>query len=288
MRGTIVNNKNLLIGFGETLTAEVDPPRGGGGKKHPYTFEQAQARLAPQMKKLSSRLKSVPLRAAPKNKLVAKFTLHPAYYGKSYFPENIFHNAGLINIGSKGIHIKPEVSTNSRLKGEQATTTLYMEGTQENFNAFSSILDGNANKTLKKEISQFETIDYFESQEKVKYLTPDSTRHKLEVVLQSGNDSEYILDYFNNYATSLGCQVDLERRLQSGGLIFLPVHADNNCIHQLAEYTHLRVLREMADLRIHKPNVFRQSSEQKLNIPLEEAINKDVKVAVFDGGAWCK
>ena len=24
--------KNLLIGFGETLTAEVTPPRGGGGK----------------------------------------------------------------------------------------------------------------------------------------------------------------------------------------------------------------------------------------------------------------
>ena len=43
-----MDNKNLLIGFGETLTAEVVPPRGGGGKTHPYTFEQAQRRLIPQ------------------------------------------------------------------------------------------------------------------------------------------------------------------------------------------------------------------------------------------------
>ncbi|MBU1834338.1 MAG: hypothetical protein KKF24_16760, partial [Gammaproteobacteria bacterium] len=69
--------KNLLIGFGETLTAEVTPPRGGGGKKHPYTFQQAQKRLIPQVKALSSRIQNVPDEAVPDGKLVACFTLHP-------------------------------------------------------------------------------------------------------------------------------------------------------------------------------------------------------------------
>ena len=110
-----MDDKNLLIGFGETLTAEVTPPRRRGGKKHPYTFQQAQKRLMPQVRTLSSRIQNIPKGASPDNNVVACFTLHPAYFGKSYFPEHVFDKSGLRNIGSKGTRIKPEINTNQPL-----------------------------------------------------------------------------------------------------------------------------------------------------------------------------
>ena len=66
-----MSNKNLLIGFGETLTAEVEPVRGKPDKKHPYTFEQAQKRLLPQVQELRSRIQNVPEGASPENNVVA-------------------------------------------------------------------------------------------------------------------------------------------------------------------------------------------------------------------------
>jgi hypothetical protein len=290
-----MDDKNLLIGFGETLTAEVTPPRGGGGKKHPYTFPQAQKRLMPQVQALSSRIQNVPSEAAPDNNVIACFTLHPAYFGKSYFPENVFDKSGLRNIGSKGTRIKPETNTNSRLPDEQATTTLYMEGRPENFDAFQSILETGPTKTEQKEISQFETIEFFEPDQKIKYIEPGIPEHKLEVVLQTGGRIELISKCFENYATSLGCKVDFARSLRSGGLLFLPVDANSDVIDQLAEYTHLRVVREMADLRIQKPSIFRHNSSVAIpELPKEAAIDTDVNVAIFDGGIgvndfdkWC-
>jgi hypothetical protein len=287
--------KNLLIGFGETLTAEVTPPRGGGGKKHPYTFQQAQKRLIPQVKALSSRIQNVPDEAVPDGKLVACFTLHPAYYGKSYFPENIFDKSGLCNIGSKSTRIKPEISTNSRLPDEQATTTLYMAGSVENFDAFRSILTTGSTQVQQKEIAQFETIEYFEPTQKIKYIDQGRSKHKLEVVLQTGGNIEIISDCFNDYAESRGCVVDFSRSLSSGGLLFLPVEAESDSIEQLAEYTHLRAVREMAELRIQKPSVFRHASLMSApDLPKDNAIDSNVKVAIFDGGlginnfdTWC-
>lgn len=289
-------DKNLLIGFGETLTAEVTPPRGGGGKKHPYTFMQAQKRLMPQVQALSSRIQNVPSEAAPDNNVVACFTLHPAYFGKSYFPETVFDNSGLRNIGSKGTRIKPEISTNSKLPDEQATTTLYMEGRPENFDAFQSILETGPTKTEQKEISQFENIQFFEPNQKIKYIKPDVSEHKLEVVLQTGGRIDLISQCFEDYATSLGCKVDFARSLRSGGLLFLPVDADSAVIDQLAAYTHLRVVREMADLRIQKPSIFRHNSSVAIpELPKESAIDTKVNVAIFDGGIgvndfdkWCR
>lgn len=291
-----MDDKNLLIGFGETLTAEVKPPRGGGGKKHPYTFEQAQQRLIPQVRKLSSRLREVPQGAAPENNVVARFTLHPAYYGKSYFPETVFNKSGLHNIGSKGTRLKPEVNTNSRLKDEQLTTTLYMAGTPESFDAFAAIVDSGATQTEQREIAQFEIIDFFEPAQKIKYITPDISEHRLEVVLQTGGKADIVTEYFEEYAKSLECEVDLKRSLRSGGLVFLPVAAKSAAISKLAEFTHLRVVREIADLRIQKPSIFRHNSAITVpDLPTQDAINPDVKVAVFDGGLgvndfdrWCR
>lgn len=291
-----MTNKNLLIGFGETLTVEVTPPKGGGGKKHPYTFEQAQNRLRPQIAELSSRIKKVPKKVTFDNNVVASFTLHPSYLAKSYFPEKVFDNSGLRNIGSKGIKIRPEISTNSKLPEQQATTTLYMEGRPENFSAFESILANGGTKKERQEISQFEKIEFFEPEIKIKYIKPNIQKHKLEVVLQTGGRIDLISKSFGDYAKSLGCEVDFVRSLRSGGLLFLPVDADSNAIDKLAEYTHLRVVREMADLRIQKPSIFRQTSSTSIpTLPTDNAIDTTINVAVFDGGIgvndfdkWCK
>lgn len=174
-----MENKNLLIGFGETLTADAVAPKGGAEKVHPYTFKQAQNRLLPQARLLSKRIRSIPLGAAPEDRAVACFTLHPAYYGKSYFPENILNRSGLRSIGSKGVRVKPERTTNKKLKGEQQTTMLYIAGSTDSYDRFASLIEAGANKTEQKEIAQFENIQFFEPIDKIKYIDTSISKHKL-------------------------------------------------------------------------------------------------------------
>lgn len=288
-------DKNLLIGFGETLTGLVDRSTGGGAKAYPYSFAQARQRLQPQLNSVTERMNNVPAGAAPGGRYVASFTLHPAFMAKSYYPEYLFERAGLSALGSRGVCIQPEVVTNRRAIGKQASTLLYIAGTSENFAAFSSMVDGRANKTLQREISQLESISYFDPATKIKPLKEGLKEHRLEVVLHIGGRSDVVIGCFREYASTLECNVDFDRSIRTGGLLFLPVEASIEAIPLLAEYTHLRVVREMADLRIQKPNIFRHTSAFVApDLPTAPALNQEVRVAVFDGGigvsdfnTWC-
>ncbi len=39
-----MNNKNLLLGYGERLTHDIPPPGRMNNKKHPYSYEEARVR----------------------------------------------------------------------------------------------------------------------------------------------------------------------------------------------------------------------------------------------------
>ncbi|MDV2080304.1 hypothetical protein [Marinobacter xestospongiae] len=76
--------KNILIGYGETLTRKMPRKFGGGEKSHPYSFTEAKARLKEQLNQLVSKSRELDQRALYNGHLVAKLTVHPSYLAKSY------------------------------------------------------------------------------------------------------------------------------------------------------------------------------------------------------------
>lgn len=86
--------KNIIIGYGETLTKEVSIKSGSGKKRHPYTFEEAKKYFVTDLTKAINDLKARPLNQSANGEVVLKFLQHPSYLAKSYFP-NQFTVSGL-------------------------------------------------------------------------------------------------------------------------------------------------------------------------------------------------
>lgn len=102
-----MNDKNMLLGYGETLTGSIILNRGGGGKNKPYTYTENKPVISQQLGKLISEINEIPPSAMPEGKAVAKFVLHPTFLAKSYFPVGLLDRFSLGSIGSKAIKIKP-------------------------------------------------------------------------------------------------------------------------------------------------------------------------------------
>jgi hypothetical protein len=77
----------------------------------------------------------------------------------------------------------------------------------------------------------------------------------------------------------------MDRRLHAGSLCFLCLKAPRDVIEDLAEFSFLRVLRQMPQLRLLEP-VLRGATPSvgKVKLPAEKALDPQVRVAVFDGG----
>lgn len=106
-----MRNKNLLLGYGETLSYKINTPGGGGPKAHPYIFEDVKERLMESVDTLLSKTSSVPPLAKPNGKYVAKITIHPTYLAKSYYPSALISKLGLVDLGSKLIKVTPRNQT---------------------------------------------------------------------------------------------------------------------------------------------------------------------------------
>lgn len=102
-----MNNKNMLLGYGETLTSPVILNTGGGPKNKPYTYEENKPVIVAQLNEVISEINNTLPLAMPEGKAVVKFVLHPAFLAKSYFPVKLLNKFSLQNIGSKAVSIKP-------------------------------------------------------------------------------------------------------------------------------------------------------------------------------------
>ena len=109
-----MNDKNMLLGYGETLTGSITLNRGGGGKNKPYTYTENKPVISQQLGKLISEINEIPPSAMPEGKAVAKFVLHPTFLAKSYFPVGLLDRFSLGSIGSKAIKIKPRKDIKKR------------------------------------------------------------------------------------------------------------------------------------------------------------------------------
>lgn len=291
-----MNNKNLLLGYGETLTHDIPPPGRMNNKKHPYSYEEARVRALEETATLIENISKIPEGACPSGKAVAKFTLHPAYLAKSYYPEALFRAFGLQNIGSKAVNISPRKQTLKKPKDSLTSSCLYISGQKNSFELLQNHLEiDELSKGIKMDVRKLEDIDFYPPEEKIKSIGQKQSESKYEIALHTPEGNNEIIDSFIAYVDKCGGIADVDRAIRTGGLTFLPLTTITESAKDIAQFTFLRALRVMPELRTHKPVVTRTTiSTNSPSLPDNDSINKDIKVAVFDGGIgtnnidrWC-
>jgi hypothetical protein len=278
-------DKNFLLGQGERLTSNVKVPSRGGEKKPPYTFIKAKERIEKNLNALNKELSQIPQDACPYNQVVALVTMHPRYVSKSDFPEDLFKSVGVRSIGSRSTSIKPDKwGTRKHPAGKVVTEQVFVAGKKEAFDQWATNVTGwSENRRTFTQITKIEKVSPFVAREKIKSIPNDKDEATLEVVLHNASDP-LIVDAFEAYALKKDSKPIMDRRKDIGGLSFIPVKAPTNKAIELAQFSFLRVLRGMPELRPIIGDVTRSTKTIDVLLPQEAAINSDINVVVFDGG----
>ncbi|OAE10006.1 S8 family peptidase [Pantoea sp. OXWO6B1] len=283
-----MNNKNLLLGYGETLTGDVKIENGSGPKNKPYTYEDNAPVIINELRGVIQKFMDIPDAAKPKGEAVAKLILHPAFLAKSYFSNLIFKRFSLTSIGSKAVSIKPRkvVGSRGKHKDEYSSVCIYVSGKVTDFsNLLKALSDNKLNKGQQKEIITFESVAFFSANEKVKIVNSSMHPRKLEVALHTPDSNKDVLDSFIKYALSCGAKIDRHKIIKVNDLTFMPISANLAEAKNIADFSFLRVVRDLPGLRINNPVFTRTVVEDfEFELPLEKAINDNIKVAIFDGG----
>jgi len=299
----MANAPRFLIGFGERLTEPVLPPSGGGTAPPPYELSQARARLAPQFALASDSAQQLPSAACPNDRVVSTLTLHPSFIAKSHFPAQLLRTAGFETVGSRPRHITPELNMHqvgiedgkriyraSPGAEDRPTTELFVESTRADLQSWSNHLE-DEEQELHHGVEQIVIVEGYRlptPQERLRLPSDLPEELPLEIVLHSAGAVEYgfVLEAFEAFAVDLGVSADLDRRIAVGGLCFVPTLAPSNQLERLAEFSFIRVAREMPRLRLLEPvdMVTRAVQDVDVSIPADQPIDPEVRVAVFDGG----
>lgn len=286
----MAERKNFLLGYGERLTAKIKAPGGGGPKSHPYTFQEAQARLMPKLDNLVKDIGNLPDLACPNEQIVAVLTLHPSYMAKSYFPQELLGAVGLRHVGSRRRSVTPEKWGKKRHKDVAVTTELFVSGPRRYFEDWAKYLANWTEQTRgASELIELEDIYYQPSEERIRPITGDGDQPLFEVVLHASAlpESQFIISGFARYLAKLGIKADLDRRIHVGGLCFLPIRTTEEKVSQLAEFSFLRVAREMPKLRVVENAVALPADTKRaplLGLSDSSVLDPNVRVAIFDGG----
>ena len=280
---------NFLLGKGERLTEPVSmsgrkqPPR-----QTPYTFGQARARVLPMVTRTAEAISRLPELACPHDEAIGAITLHPEYIAKSYYPAGLLRHVGLRTVGSRPRTMTPERRSKGREPEETITTQIFVAGKRRSFTDWAQGLGAWTDRTDgAAELPAVEKVSYLAPEERVKPIHTDAEELLFEVVLHATEfrEDNYILEAFEAYLEDLDLTADLGNRLYAGGLCFMRLEAPRTKIGEVAEFSFLRVAREMPKLRVMRPIVRAQGNVAPIaSLPSESAIDPSVRVAVFDGG----
>lgn len=277
--------KNFIIGYGETLTKDVNIKSGSGPKAHPYSFAEARQKLVSDLSRIVNEIDSKPKQQCANGEIVIKFIQHPSYLAKSYYPTQLFKKFGIKDVGSKSVKIKPRKWAIKKHPEEGLASCVFVSGNKAKFEAMlNSVEHDDLPKETQKLIMSLEQVVPFTAVEKIKAVDESSEELKLEVVLHAEAIDSQINKSFSYYIELLGGKADWKRSKSVGGLTFLPVFISKGLEFELAEFSHLRALRSMPKLRFNQPDAIRATVDEEFQLPEYEPLDNDFKVCIFDGG----
>lgn len=275
--------RNLLLGKGENLVTHLPPPKKGGPKIDPYTNpEEVYGRLGPQLSETWECLDALDHIYCPGEQAVFKMDLHPAYIAKSYFPQKLLNRFSLKVVGSRRIHLTPSKVTGIEPPKETSTHRLYVSGIRTDIQEFTR---GFTRSDLFDEVKKVERISAFQPGERIMGNLESLAGCKtFELVLHSESYDESIINAFAELAAEKGVILVAEKRIQTSGLCFIPIHV--NDITELVDiepFSFLRVVRKMPRLR----RIVTNADMKPFEAPIPALIpcpDIERKVAVFDVG----
>ncbi len=284
------DRSNFLIGYGERLASEIPTPLGGAKKRDPYSFGEAKRRLSPKVKLAAEELAGLPDGACPGDRSVALVTLHPTYLAKTYYPADFLKAYGLDTVGSRAREVSPTKWSKKRPPASAVTSELFVSGPRRRFRQLAADIDRLQEENPgASDLKKFEDFRVQLAEEKLKPFRSDNAEPLLEVVLHAQPVAEdaFILEGFEAYAQSLDLTLDLDkRRFFAEGLCFLPLRVPREVAPELVRFSFLRLAREMPRLRQFRP-VARATPgfpPFACKLPDQGPIDRDIRVAVFDGG----
>lgn len=284
----MAEKKNFLLGYGERLTRPIEIGKRGGDKNHPYSAHEAVARLTPQVLELASEINRLPQRACPSDEAVAAITLHPSYLAKSYFPTGLLETYSLRAVGSRSRVIKPDKWGIKEPPESAVTAQLFIAGKRSQFQRWAAGLSTIERTPVVEDFRKFETVDALHSEDRLRPMHSDAAVPALEVVLHASNDPRqgYILKGFRDLLEELGVDPEFKRQVFVEGLCFIGVRVPREKLIAMAEFSFLRVAREVPSLRPLVPMLAptREIPSAPPVLPTNQAVASDIRAVVFDGG----
>lgn len=293
----MAGSPRFIIGFGERLTEPARVPTPGQEPPDPYDPETARLRLGERVANASDAADRLPDGACPNDEVVAVVTLHPSFVAKSYAPHAMLRSVGLEPVGSRPTSVLPEAVARRVGSGddtsvfieegdtERPTTDLFVRTTRGNLRDWGTHLSDLSVElsTAERHLGRLESVRLPPPPERVRSVPIDGEDVALEIVLHSGESR--VVRAFESYAESLDVDAAIERRIDAGGLCFIPAAGPADRVLALAQFSFLRVARLMPRLRTIVPVVRSlRGGTQAIELSDEPPLDPDLRVAVFDGG----
>lgn len=277
----------FLLGRGESLKRDSRFRGGPGESKPPYEWADHQVRVSSMLSTQNEYFEELPASACPDDNVVSKITLHPQYYSRSHFPTDLLRDNELRLIGSMPLQVKPSSGRGSAIENGLPTTVLFVAGRRSAFRQLATAaMHTKQSSSLAHDLMKVEAIGAMTSGDRIKGKI-GRKKMLLEVVLHHDADLDLGWeDDFFSFAESMGVELKTSQNYQSRGLLFVPGIADEASVSRLANYSFVRAIRPMPQLRpLKRPAMIRSSSpKDHVALPTEPATDSSFRVAIFDGG----
>ena len=286
----MAERRNYILGKGELLARNEKVKLGFGEGEDPYSFTEQRRYIAPLAATASQQIDALPRSACPNDEAVAVLTLHPKYLSKSAYPNDLLSLAGFRVIGSKAVSITPR---KSHLKEEpklSLSSEMYLAGSRASFRRFSTSIEHLASTSSgAADLLKVESFRVATPQERIKPIAVPTGDILFEVILHAGKTSfsPDVLSGFRTYLQTLGIDVNLDERLDAEDLSFVPVRTTLETMRSIAEFSFLRMAREMPHIREFWPIGSAANTaipSFPISLPTEGVLDPTIRVAVFDGG----
>ncbi len=282
-----MSETNFLIGRGELLTYDIKGPKRGGEKVELYTLEQARGRLTPQFKLVSDAIDKLPDAAFPGDIAVAKLTMNPGYIAKSYFPAAMLRASGLESVGSRHVTVTPQSWTRKGVPEPSSTLELFVAGRRDVFKhlpEWAASVEVDTREAL--DLAHVEIFSPLMPDDRIRRQDETAATRFFEVGVHlfGDEDAAFVQNAFKKFAAARKVKVHGDLSFLAGNLWFVPVEGARDNVHQLAEFSLVRVVRPMPKLRGLRPVVRATGLVIRCRLPNAQPLSSEPKVAILDGG----
>lgn len=282
----------FIIGKGELLTFDIPAPPMKPNKAHPYSLQDAQRDVIPQIDAALATFETLPSSACPADFAVLQVDLHPAYISKSFFPKALLRQTGLTSLGSRTVRVRPRRDVRKTAPPESDSTRLFVAGPRAvlaNLPQYARQLSAETPEALQfaeiENVSGMTVEDRLRSVDDLR-INPESRLPVFEVALHLLPDHpiDYLRQSFIAYAKACGFSVSREFEFPVGRMLFVAVEGPVSGLQNLGMFTMVRVIRPMPVVRSARPIARSMPVSVPFTVPRAQPLSDEPAVAILDGG----